>query len=517
MKFVEKIPQLKIGGGAISSLFLETLNKYDCSPIRIREMPLTRFKIPNRNYFYIIAGFSIVIILAAILLALYTITDNYKSLSYLDKSYGINTRIDKIHSILKDEENQQRGYLITYRPVFLKTFDYSKKAVRQEYQALYEVLKNEKAQQRNLIALGVELEHKLSILETGKNYFETRHIRNDSLRKILAQGDFVMDKLRKTITQMKKVEYKRFSMLRERTFTKSELSIFIIALTSGISILLLISILLALKREQRSKNLIQEKLMASEKRLQQQVILLNNSNKELEQFAYIASHDLEEPLRKISSFSEKIQIKLDNYPDEDVIDSLKRLNKSVSRMRVLIRDLLNYSRITRMLNINEQVNLDQTFRLIAEDLSLALAAKNARLTVDPLDEIRGNNTQIRQLFQNLISNALKFSDKEVPEIHISAGYYTQEELAGTGWMGFITPKHRKYYCISVKDNGIGFELQYLQQIFIIFQRLHGRSEYEGTGIGLAICKRIVENHEGFISAESEVGKGAVFIVGLPVD
>ncbi|PBQ32879.1 hypothetical protein CNR22_14220 [Sphingobacteriaceae bacterium] len=479
-------------------------------------MPLTRFSIPHKNYFYIIAAFSLFIILAAILLALYTITDNYKSLSYLDNAYGINARIDKIHSILKDEENQQRGYLITYRPVFLKTLDYSKRNIKREYASLYDILKEEKEQEEPLIAFGIEIDLKLQNLEDGKKYFEKGFIEQDSLRKILARGDFIMDKTRKTITKMKKIEYRRFSTLRQSTFTKSQLSIFIIALTSGISILLLISILLTLRREHQSKTMFEEKLIESEKQLQQQVELLANSNKELEQFAYIASHDLEEPLRKIGSFSERIHMKLANHPDEEVMDSLKRLNTSVVRMRVLISDLLNYSRVTRMLDINEKVNLDSTFRQITEDLSLALAAKGAKVEIDSLDEVKGNNTQLRQLFQNLLSNALKFSDKALPEIKVTANYYTEEELKAGEWVKDIPTKHKKYYCIFVKDNGIGFELQYLRQIFIIFQRLHGRSEYEGTGIGLAICKRIVENHEGFITAESEVGIGTTFIVGLPV-
>ena len=480
-------------------------------------MPFIDLKISNKNYFYLIAGFSIVIILSSILLALYTITDNYRSLSYLDKAYGINARIDKIYSTMKDAENQQHAYLITNKPSFLNTNNYVEKDVNTEYSGLYSILKDEKEQRENLIAMRIEIEMKMKVLNIGKKYLESGNIKNDSLRRILSRGDFIMDMTRETINKMKKIEYKRFSLLRESTFTKSELSIFIIALTSGISIILLISILLALRREHNSKTLIQQKLIASEKQLQLQVHMLNLSNKELEQFAYVASHDLEEPLRKISSFSEKIHLKLTDYPDEEVIDCLKRLNTSVTRMRTLISDLLNYSRVTRLLDINEKVNLDSIFKLIIEDLGVALSTKNVLVNITPLEEITGNNTQLRQLFQNLISNALKFSDKLVPKIDVSGRYYSDAELKNTEWVKDFNIKQNKYYCIFVKDNGIGFELQYLRQIFIIFQRLHGRSEYEGTGIGLAICKRIVENHDGFITAESEVGKGTTFIVGLPIN
>jgi signal transduction histidine kinase len=477
---------------------------------------MTFLNISNKNYFYLIAGFSLLTIFASILLALYTITDNYTSLSYLDKAYGIDERIDKIYSTLKDEENHQRGYLITYRPSFIKENTYNENLIQKEYAALYDILKGEREQEDNLTIFKVEIKMKLLSLKMGRQYFREGNIQEDSLRRILAKGDFIMEKMRKTISVMKRVEYKRFSLLREKTFKKSELSIFIVALTSGISILLLISTLIALRREHLSKSHFEKQLIASEKRLQQQVQMLNMSNKELEQFAYVASHDLEEPLRKISSFSEKIHLKLVDYPDEEVLDWLKRLNNSVDRMRTFINDLLNYSRITRLLDINETVNLDSTFKLILEDLEVVLVSKKAHVNLQPMPELKGNNTQLKQLFQNLINNALKFSDKPNPEITVTGKYYTDEELKQTPWLKDFNSKHKNYYCIFVKDNGIGFELQYLKQIFIIFQRLNGRSEYEGTGIGLAICKRIVENHEGFITAESEVGKGTVFIVGLPV-
>lgn len=480
-------------------------------------MPISILKISNRNYFYLVAGFSLITILASILLALYTITDNYTSLSYLDKAYGINAKIDRIYTLLKDEENHQKGYLITHKPGFFTTTDYAKKNINLEYDEIFNILYEDKEQQQNLANFKGEIDLKLKLLDEGEEYFKRGAIDSDSLTRIITKGDVISDKLRKTMSKLKKVEYKRFSGLREKTFTKSELSIFIVALTSGISILLLISILIALKREYEAKALMERKLIASEKRLQQQVHMLNVSNKELEQFAYVASHDLEEPLRKISSFSEKIQMKLANYEDEEVLDCLKRLNTSVDRMRMFIRDLLNYSRVTRMLDINETVDINTILKQITEDLELVLTAKKAVVDIKPLIKLKGNNTQLKQLFQNLISNAIKFSDKPIPEIEITGKYFTDEELNLVEWIRDINVKHKKYYCIFVKDNGIGFELQYLRQIFIIFQRLHGRSEFEGTGIGLAICKRIAENHEGFITAESEVGIGTKFIVGLPVN
>ncbi|HET6228223.1 MAG TPA: ATP-binding protein, partial [Bacteroidia bacterium] len=242
---------------------------------------------------------------------------------------------------------------------------------------------------------------------------------------------------------------------------------------------------------------------------------LNSSNKELEQFAYVASHDLQEPLRKIISFSEKIETKLNKYNDEDTSNYLRRLNKSADRMRTLINDLLNYSRATRALDTNEDVQLEMLFKFIVEDLEVAITSKNIKINIETLKSVNGNNTQLRQLFQNLVSNALKFNHSAVPAVNIWGETYTEKDVKENQWGKGFNLKYDTYYCIFIGDNGIGFEAEYLNQIFVIFQRLHGRSEYEGTGIGLAICKRIVENHEGFITAESTPGEGATFIVGLP--
>jgi light-regulated signal transduction histidine kinase (bacteriophytochrome) len=302
----------------------------------------------------------------------------------------------------------------------------------------------------------------------------------------------------------------------EKTFLLSERTVWFIFLVPAICFLMLGIIGIVLRREYISRMRIEKELTVSRENLQLQIEKLNASNKELEHFAYIASHDLEEPLRKISTFTGRIEEKLGTYPDEEVKNYLSRLTSASVRMRVLIQDLLNYSRATRSIDINETVALTPLFKSILDDLSVTIQAKNALVHIKPLEQVQGNPTQLRQLFQNILSNALKFNDKERAEISVWGKYYSDEELKKTSWGKNSTFGRQKYYCIFTEDNGIGFSPEYLSQIFVIFQRLHGRADYEGTGIGLAICKRIAEHHGGFITADSKTGKGATFIVGLPV-
>jgi PAS domain S-box-containing protein len=235
--------------------------------------------------------------------------------------------------------------------------------------------------------------------------------------------------------------------------------------------------------------------------LRQTMVDLNNRNRELQDFAFIASHDLQEPLRKIRAFSDRLQQRFAAELTPEARDYLDRSGQAAARMQILIDDLLAYSRVARGKPF-VPVDLGPLLATVLEDLEARLESSGGRVEVGPLPEIEGDPTQLRQVFQNLLANALKFrSPDRPPEVSLSA---TPARVDGEpGWE------------FRVDDNGIGFEPKYAERIFGPFQRLHGRQDYEGTGIGLAIVRRIVERHRGHVRADGRPGVGASFVLSVP--
>jgi signal transduction histidine kinase/CHASE3 domain sensor protein len=252
-----------------------------------------------------------------------------------------------------------------------------------------------------------------------------------------------------------------------------------------------------------------------ESQLQQFTAELQRSNQDLEQFAYVASHDLQEPLRKIRAFGDRLTTKYQSKLEEQGSDYVARMQSAAARMQVLIEELLSFSRVSRPGIFSENLDVNDLIAEIRDDLETQIRREKATLVAGKLPNIRGERSQIKRLLQNLISNGIKFhkNDKgsrvEVTGSIVRGGDVQNE-------FHVQLPK-LKYARIEVKDDGIGFDEKYLEKIFTIFQRLHGRTEYEGTGIGLAICRKIVANHGGFITARSEETKGSIFIVILPID
>jgi signal transduction histidine kinase len=244
-----------------------------------------------------------------------------------------------------------------------------------------------------------------------------------------------------------------------------------------------------------------------DEQMRDHALKLERSNRELQDFAYVASHDLQEPLRKIEAFSDRLMRKYGATLPEDGQMYIERMQNASSRMRQLINDLLAYSRITSKANPFTAADLKRILSEVLSDLQIRIEETKAEVRAEELPTIEADPTQMRQLFQNIISNALKFRKKDVaPIIEIGGHMVNAPHFDGV----------KSTLVLTIADNGIGFENQYKDQIFTIFQRLHGRLEYEGTGIGLATCRRIVERHGGEIDAEGQLGKGATFTIILPI-
>ena len=267
----------------------------------------------------------------------------------------------------------------------------------------------------------------------------------------------------------------------------------------------------------RQRNLqyeLEQQVQARTQQLQASVQDLQRSNENLQQFAYVASHDLQEPLRKIQSFGDMLRSQYSEQLGETGGDYLSRMQSSAQRMSILIRDLLTYSRISTQQDTSTQVSLTDLVALVLTDLDITITETGAEITVASLPILPGDRSQIGQLFQNLISNALKFRRPDVaPRISVSTNQVAAADLPIT-----VRPTRAAaaYHRIDVADNGIGFNEKYLDRIFQVFQRLHGKSEFAGTGIGLAICEKVAANHGGAITATSQLGQGATFSVFLPV-
>lgn len=235
-------------------------------------------------------------------------------------------------------------------------------------------------------------------------------------------------------------------------------------------------------------------------------IELKRSNEDLRQFAYVASHDLQEPLRKIQTFSELAQAKLNDTSTTKIY--LDKIDSSAARMTSLIKDVLAYSQASNKEIEKTHVDLNEVVQNVMYDFELLIQQKNVSFNCGALPVVYGSKRQFHQLFSNLISNAIKFSNPE-PVIKIKAQEVT--EIPGN----LSIRSNPVYHEISIADNGIGFEPGYSEQIFQLFSRLHNRKDYGGTGIGLSLCRKIVENHDGAITAISEKGSGSTFTIYLP--
>jgi signal transduction histidine kinase len=272
----------------------------------------------------------------------------------------------------------------------------------------------------------------------------------------------------------------------------------------------LVAINKSLEMEIKERKSSEEKIKLLNRQLLENIASLEQANKELDRFAFMASHDLQEPLRKIRMFSDRLALKYNDFMDEDGKTNIHRIHKAAERMQNLITDILTFSKISVETPTFVTCDMNSLLQEVLVDLDEEIKAKEAKITIDKLPKLSVNPSLIKPLFNNLIGNALKYSKKDTnPVVKISSEISAQ--------MNGKANQSIKYCRIFIQDNGIGFDQKYAEEIFGMFKRLHHNSEFQGTGIGLALCKKIVEQHKGYISARSKINEGSTFIISLPLE
>jgi signal transduction histidine kinase len=416
--------------------------------------------------------------------------------------------MDGIRIALSAAESSQRGFIITTNREYLQPFRDALPEIDARLKEIAELTIDDPSRSRQFEALRRLVAKRLTSLETGIGVVENDG--RDAARDFVLRGEGFaqMAAVRDVLTAMT-AEEERLLLLRNedsRVNHRSTSRTALLAAIVGLAMVLVAYFLSMREVINRKKmtDILEERVRERTAELATANTLLQHSNRELEQFASVASHDLQEPLRKIEAFGDRLKMQRETL-NEQAVDYLDRILKSASRMRTLINDLLSFSRVATRALPFKPVDLGQIANEVVGDLEGRLQHVEGQVELDTLPTIEADPTQMRQLLQNLIGNALKFHRPEVsPVVKVKAERQTAEGQP-------------ERLVLTVADNGIGFEEQYLDRIFEVFQRLHGRTEFEGTGIGLAICRKIVERHHGTITARSKPGEGSTFIVTLPIE
>ena len=425
----------------------------------------------------------------------------------IDHTYRVLLELEEVVSLVEDAETNQRGYLVTHDAKYLDPYHVSHPQVRRLLSALDTLTLDDLSQHAHLDTLRNQIDRRYELLNRVILYDTSRVARNRAdLLLSLNRGRLVMDSLRGKVELLRKEELKSLNEYNQSKTATARLTPTYLLSLSALALILLSASFLVINQELRRR-------LGVQKELEQKVEALNRSNAELEQFAYVASHDLQEPLRKIRAFSSKLVLRHRQGLDEEGRDLLDKIESAATRMQKLIDDLLGFSRLVRPLDDQVPTDLNQVLHDVLVDLSESIQSREANVRVALLPTLDAYPTQMRQLFQNLIGNALKFSRTDLrPVVRVDYALLSSQEVPDN-----LTGRrtHVAYHRITVRDNGIGFEPQYVEKIFVIFQRLHGRAEFSGTGIGLAVCKRVVINPGGFIEAQGKPGEGATFTIYLP--
>lgn len=449
-------------------------------------------------------------VLAMAVLAVFsysTVSNSDNDREWVSHTHYVLETLDSFLASVVLAETSERGFILTGDRAYEQPFEEAAKAARRYEAQLRELTADNPAEQQSLDRLEPVLRHRLTELESiihtaeqGDAPGAMDQVRAGSRERATAQ-------IREIVSEMS-AEEKRLLDLRSAEAKASSRQVKAV-IVSG-NTLALVFFLLAcagVYQEMKRRSQAEERVRALnadlERRVQErtaelaeQARELIRSNQELQQFAYVASHDLQEPLRMVASFTQLLAKRYKDKLDDDARDFITYAVDGARRMQTLISDLLMYSRVGTQCKPLEPADCEGILDRVLNNLMLSIRESRAVITRDPMPIVMADSIQLAQLFQNLIANALKFRSQDAPRIHISA------QRDGPGWK------------LGVSDNGIGIAPEHSERIFVIFQRLHTKTEYPGTGIGLAICKKIVERHGGKIWLEPSTGGGSTFYFTL---
>jgi len=460
----------------------------------------------RKSQLYSIAfGFSLLVLLFFSLLLYNSINSLNEYSFWVDRSHTIMFNLQRLQSSMKDTETSQRGFLLTKDSSFLQPLMESRGDIPSVIDTLLTLTKDDVRQYKKMQSLKIVVSQALNWIEETlprRNYSEL------TLSGRLKNGQESMNNFRSLIRE---IESDELTLLKKRADNKKLYERItpnyfkvIFSITTIIAFISFILLLQELRQRLASQNLLETKFHA-----------LNQSNAELQQIAHVTSHDLQEPLRKIRTFSDVLISKYnDTLKDEGKL-ILDRIGHNTSRMQELISDLSSFTSLAVSEGKMVMVDLNKIVLDVQQELSESITLKNPKISISPLPLLKGYRHQLHILFRELLDNALKFSQNGIgPLITITANQVRGDQLETSD----KKYESRDFMVINVYDNGIGFEKEYAAKIFVLFQRLHAQdSQYPGKGIGLAVCQRIMSNHNGFITASGEVDKGSIFHLYFPLN
>lgn len=453
------------------------------------------------------------------------------SSDWVNHSSLVKLGINRTLSNVVDAEAGQRGFLVTHDSAFYKQYREAVPRMRKELDTVMQLTRDNAHQQMQMQKLVGIINLRIRIVDSALDYYRQNPQDKAGLTKLLQRSKMVRDSSRILSQNIISAEDNLLDeRTRERQSTAS-LTPVVVLVFSVLAILFVIFAYLKMRTETSLRmeaqvseatsrrlqqesaelnQLLETKVSERTQELQRKNIALENMNDELMSFNYVASHDLQEPLRKIQAFSNRIMDSEDNLSDT-TRDHFNRITNAASRMQKLLEALISYSRANNAEHDFVETDMNQLVDEVKSDIAELIQEKKVVIENLGLPTLKVIPTQCHQLLLNLISNSIKYSKPDVPpKITISSQLVNVEDIKKPVYL-----HSRNYWKIVLEDNGIGFESQYEDKIFELFQRLHGKNEFEGTGIGLAICRKIAQNHNGYIFAEGKPDKGATFFIYFP--